>query len=784
VTAVRITSILWLFLSSVAIHASTTEAPDALAPGPYEVATGEYHYPEEYDREILPVKDPDGPFEHSVDARMTEVWARAYWPARIASLAGSIPVIILLHGNHTTCGTGSNPRVDLSSEYTTTGKCPPGFVVAPSHEGYGYLANMLASWGYFVVAPNVNRGINQGAGYEKDPALIQARGRMVLKHLRLLMKWSATGGVPSQLGLASDALVGRLDFQNVGFFGHSRGGEGVRAAYAFLKKRGMPVTVRGIFEIGATDFGEPQAFDAVGTAWSQLVPMCDGDVFDFAGVKPFYRMTSKKDLEDNTPKSVYYVYGTNHNYFNTEWQEVEWGLESWWKNEPTAQSPCWNHSPLFEKGKVGSERQRMTAVNAVTAFFRSVLGQASNPQLFRNFNPMYGVPALVSGITEVLRVFSPGLGHQEYQSLDDLKTPRSLASVGVEVSYGSEGLPADLDLPMLMGMPYTLSAQWTKRGSYFDLTWADSVKERDLSGFKTLDLLGARKSTSDTSPDRIAFSIALLGPSGETSGAMGSDEFAVISLPGDDVVLTYQSMRIPLIRFAGADLKRIAGVRMVFDKTDQGAIRLAQPRFHRSLGLGAAIDSGSGASVSSETLSQMPSSAVQAGNRARRQMTFAPRSELQTLIRAQGDGSGRKEVDFLVRVKEGSLPIGASAPILWVGSQEFKISVPIPGQDRYGLIYRMTEKEFNTLEDGAEVVLKYGRAAQKLEFRVGRFSKSAAKESEARINLQGGAGGCGCVKSNRQTANASILGLFFLPVAGLSRHRFFRVLRNLMSRKD
>ena len=62
--------------------------------------------------------------------------------------------------------------------------------VAPSHRGYDYLAEKLASWGYFVVSINANLGINaaaQGYNYNpglpdfpNDPNLIYARGRLVL----------------------------------------------------------------------------------------------------------------------------------------------------------------------------------------------------------------------------------------------------------------------------------------------------------------------------------------------------------------------------------------------------------------------------------------------------------------------------------------------------------------------------------------------------------------------------------------------------------------------------
>jgi hypothetical protein len=71
--------------------------------------------------------------------RPTELWARVYRPVR---LHGHHPLLVFLHGNHATCGTGENPRLDFDITYTTTGTCLPGFVVVPSHAGYEYVARV------------------------------------------------------------------------------------------------------------------------------------------------------------------------------------------------------------------------------------------------------------------------------------------------------------------------------------------------------------------------------------------------------------------------------------------------------------------------------------------------------------------------------------------------------------------------------------------------------------------------------------------------------------------
>jgi hypothetical protein len=324
-----------------------------------------------------------------------------------------------------------------------------------------------------------------------DPWYIQARGRLVLKHLQRLYEWNTNGTPPDKRGTIGIELRNRLDFNNIGLMGHSRGGEGVRAAYnifnsssftpspeaallnetildntassgvtivgswrsenifagfygtdyltddnigqglksvtftpnfpnagryrafyRFSRIRGaMPPTrasnapiaithdlgtssglfpmnyygnnpwswfpvgdynftpgvsqgimisntgangtviadavrfvpfvappatpwkaripgmvIRGIFEIGPTDNQDPTVFNAEGTNWNVLLPMCDRDVQDLDGVRVFDRsmLNSSSSSAGTSQKSTFTVWGTNHNFYNTQWQFDEY----------------------------------------------------------------------------------------------------------------------------------------------------------------------------------------------------------------------------------------------------------------------------------------------------------------------------------------------------------------------------------------------------------------------------------------------------------------------------
>jgi hypothetical protein len=83
--------------------------------------------------------------------------ARVYRPSNLGSSAHAL--LVLLHGNHATCGRLSGPgeHFDINVQYTFTGTCPAGYIPVPSHAGYAYFAERLASLGYIVVSINANR---------------------------------------------------------------------------------------------------------------------------------------------------------------------------------------------------------------------------------------------------------------------------------------------------------------------------------------------------------------------------------------------------------------------------------------------------------------------------------------------------------------------------------------------------------------------------------------------------------------------------------------------------
>ncbi len=145
-----------------------------------------------------------------------------------------------------------------------------------------------------MVSINANRGITAGAPQDlgtpgspfiEDRGLNLARARLVLKHLELLSRWNrGIEATPSSLGFS---LRGAIDFREVALVGHSRGGEGVRAAYNIYTGRNTDINpyasidwrsriadtvdFKGIFEIAPVDRQTVRTLNAEGTTWSVML---------------------------------------------------------------------------------------------------------------------------------------------------------------------------------------------------------------------------------------------------------------------------------------------------------------------------------------------------------------------------------------------------------------------------------------------------------------------------------------------------------------------------------
>jgi Kelch motif protein len=512
---------------------------------------------------------------------VTELWASIARPATLVE-GRRYPVLVFLHGNHATCGIGDNPRQDFSCQYTDTGTCPEGFVVSPSHRGYDYVGSELAARGFIVVSVNANRGITCGPGEQGDSGFNLARGRLLLKHLQLLSAYNrGLEPTPESVGVS---LEGKLDFSELGMMGHSRGGEGVRAAYEqfrdpnspWPRRIGEPVVFRALFEIGPVDGQTSRVLNADGTAWNVLLPMCDGDVSNLQGVKPFDRMLALPSELREAAKSTYVAWGTNHNYFNSEWQQSD-------------SSGCQSHRALFSDGPgiSGSAEQRQVGLRSMLTFFLANVGARRNTSLNELFDPT----SELETSTRIDRGYAPSLRPGRGLTLEDFSGPdgrstRGLPTSALNVDVRHTSVP-EHDERLRGALVRWSAAEPGSVERFFELPFSASPGGVELGRYTHLEFRAGRAAGDDLlEPTPLV--VQLVNADGSLSEPLDSAAYG-LRLDGpvggpfsQHVVL--QTARIPLGDFASATPDAVRGVRFGFPGAGSGSVFLANVR----VGLGSA----------------------------------------------------------------------------------------------------------------------------------------------------------------------------------------------------
>ncbi len=322
----------------------------ATASGPYSVSRADYDFG---DQAVT---------LGGLGGRFAELRAAAWVP----SAPGQRPVIIFLHGRHAAC---YNPTTSATDN--THWPCLDGFVPIPSYHGYDQSAQVLASQGYVVVSISAD-GINAQDNPDSDDAGTLARGQLVLDHLDLLTK--ANEGRAAGM---SPLLKNKLDLDDVGLMGHSRGGEGVVKAALLNAARPHPYGINAVLPLAPIDFGRETLPDVPTVV---VLPYCDGDVSNQQG-QHFYDDTRYADPSDDVLRSSLMVMGADHNFFNTEWTpgvSVAPSSDDW---RDQADPTCSPSSPTTTR--LSAADQYQVGVALISGFFQLVIGGD------RRFLPMF-----------------------------------------------------------------------------------------------------------------------------------------------------------------------------------------------------------------------------------------------------------------------------------------------------------------------------------------------------------------------------------------------------------
>ena len=683
------------------------------ASGPLAVATGSYKFAAR--NEPLVATD-----------RKVDLWAEVYRPADLGAKAA--PLLVFLHGNHGTCGRfdeGLGVRVDDRVDYTNTGKCPNGYEVTPNHLGYAYLAEELASWGYVVVSINANRGITAGSGVSGDFGLNLMRGRLILRHLALLSDWNRGQGdltPPASLGFDPK---GALDFSQVGLMGHSRGGEGARAALQQFRDDGSPfpalvgkLNIRSIFEIGPVDGQTDRVLDANRVNSIILLPSCDGDVSDLQGMHVFDRVFSRAPNEDkkNAFHGTIAVWGANHNAYNTEWLTSD-------------SSGCAGTAKLFPKAGRSAEQQA-TALGTLVPFFRSTVGEGADAARAALFDPNATLPDGLTAITSYDRGYLPGPIDDQTKTLERFtkrtgKGDSGLATETVGVSVAHQAASFEHDSSVRVAAVSWNSSSPSDR--YFQVNLSSGGL--DLSSFRTFAFRVALKCfaricNGKSAESQTDFTVALVSEGGGLSRALSVADRVRLGRPigpkgFGELHSALYTAEFPLKAFGLADRTKVTGVRFIFERKAEGKLDLADLTVSKFKV--AAADSAVVASAAKEGQALMV--AADEGD-ARPTSTQGADGNRMTIVRSAADAApsgGRAAsggVDLVLTSKR-SFPVTGAFPRLSVGDRTLRGG--LIAADGKTITFNVSDDDFAALPDGAEVSLDIQAGSATWKF--GRLSK-------------------------------------------------------------
>jgi hypothetical protein len=545
---------------------------DPGAPGPLAVTREEYNFG---DTAFQPMNFP-GP---------VELLASIHYPT---ALAGPYPMIILLHGRHATCFSGTGGAF---LQWPCTNNREP----IPSYKGYDYVSEVLASHGYVVVSISAN-GTNAVDNSVFDLGAL-ARAELIQKHLDILNTFNTTGGAPF-----GNKFVGKFDLSKVGTMGHSRGGEGVVRHYVLNNSLGAPYGIKAVFPLAPVDFNR---FVVNNAALNVLLPYCDGDVADLQGVH-FYDDARYNVPGDQSPKHYELVMGANHNFYNTVWSPGSStipGAANDWLFVPNGQND--SHCGT----KAGNQRlteaqQRGTGVAYMSAFFRAYVGGESQ------FIPILtgDAPPPPSAQTNNLFVsyHAPAALRLDVNRLlnDTNLSINTLAGAATKIDLtpydlcGGAAPPANKCLPGSLNaqQPHTTpSARSSARGmtqlrtGWNNLTgnYRNDIPPTlgNVSGFQSVQFRVSVNFEDVRNVPGLAqdFRVVLTDASGASVSVRVSDFSSALFYPPGEILavpkVVLNTVRVPLSAFNGVNLNNVRSVQFSFNERLQGALLITDVAF-------------------------------------------------------------------------------------------------------------------------------------------------------------------------------------------------------------
>lgn len=563
-----------LLLSIANTTAQTT--PDPGIAGPFSVTKDEYNL---------------GDLAASLDSlpMMSEVRASVHYPTSLAG--GPFPVIILLHGRHSTCYRTTSPY-----NATSGWPCATGYASIESFQGYDYHARFMASHGYIVVSISCNaiNGVDGSLANNGMPA----RGQLVQYHLNLLNTYNsgATSPLTAHLGTA---LVGKLNMQKIGMMGHSRGGEGVVFAALLNRSLGSPYGIKGIITLAPVDFKRKILN---GIPLMNIAPYCDGDVSNLQGVH-FYDDARYTDLTDESPKHNVLMMGANHNFYNTVWTPgsyIAGTSDDWNSIYGSTNAYCGTASATNKRYDTTTQKNGYNTYAA--AFFRVYVGGETK------FAPILETKDLIPPVSSMLDTdnvyvsYHPGrtdrrdinrtdtVYNEQINTMGDTVSVSGLISSGI--CGGGLTIPACNISTSAAKEPHK-GTSTTKGLAAMGMRWNDAAdyyeneippSQQDLTYVDALQFRAALRYNECVTGLNLDYTVQLIDSAGAISSEKVHDHsYALYYPPGTHTSqlpkAMFNTIRIPISDFGGVNLAKIRKVKFLFDQSPAGSVLVSDIAF-------------------------------------------------------------------------------------------------------------------------------------------------------------------------------------------------------------
>ncbi|WP_205781265.1 Ig-like domain-containing protein [Microbacterium sp. Gd 4-13] len=545
---------------------------------------------------------------------------------------GERPTVILLHGRHGSCATGTaNPL---------RWPCGPDQVNVRSYQGYEGTGRALASHGYNVLSIAAN-AVNSNDNQLALDYGAQARGQLILDTLGMLEKandgkpvvfddisWpnaegsstkttrtldqaltyatARTDAPATAAGVTAASLAGRFDLDRVGVMGHSRGGEGATSAATLNQGLEDPYGIISVLPLAPVDFGRMTVPDV---SLGVFLPYCDGDVSNQQGQHMID--DSRHAFGDDVMRSAVWVMGANHNFFNTVWTPGLYPYstsDDWNRNDTT--SSC----STRDASRLTPAQQYQVGVSYMTGFFRLTMGGETQFQTlfdgstkptttattFADVRVMASQPTTATTLVTDFAERSTLVRTAGSASAQVCANAETATSIAPTVPYcttreiGTARVPHWTPVRFGLNVPATPVTRVTWTGSATDPAAASTGELRVSVPAAQRDVSSRSQLTVKTAPDRTVptgtdFTISVIDGAGNTFSRAASaiDPLAINRMPGGTNTtlnkFVLQQLTIPTAEMTGIDLTDVREIRFTAgvgaDGTGAGGVYLSDLAF-------------------------------------------------------------------------------------------------------------------------------------------------------------------------------------------------------------